>query len=55
VTLTPGEKRTITFELTPDKLEAYNMEMRRTVEPGDFEILVGRSSADVLKATLQVR
>ena len=55
VTLNPGEKRTITFELTPDKLEAYNMEMRRTVEPGDFEILVGRSSADVLKATLQVR
>jgi len=55
VTLSPGEKRTVTFDLTPDKLEAFNLEMRRTVEPGDFEILVGKSSADVVKATLQVR
>jgi beta-glucosidase len=54
VTLNPGETRTVHFRLTPDKLEAYNLEMKRTVEPGDFEVLVGKSSVDVLKGTLHV-
>ena len=31
VTLNPGEKRTLTFTLTPDKLEAYDLEMHRRV------------------------
>ena len=54
VTLNPGQTRTVTFALTPDKLESFNLAMVRTVEPGDFEILVGRSSVDVLKARLRV-
>jgi beta-glucosidase len=54
VSLNPGETRTVTFEVTPDKLEAYDLNMRRTVAPGDYEILVGRSSADVVKSTLSV-
>jgi glycosyl hydrolase family 3/fibronectin type III domain protein len=54
ITLNPGETRTVSFTLTPDKLEAYDINMRRTVEPGDFEVLVGRSSADVMKTVLKV-
>jgi len=54
VTLQPGEKRTVTFALTPDKLAAWDLQMRRTVSPGDFEIQVGRSSADVLQQALHV-
>jgi beta-glucosidase len=54
VSLAPGETRTVSFTLTPDKLEAFDIAMRRTVQPGDFEVLVGRSSADVAKATLHV-
>jgi beta-glucosidase len=54
VSLSPGETRTVTFELTPDKLEAYDLNMRRTVQPGDYEVLVGRSSADVLESPLHV-
>jgi beta-glucosidase len=54
ITLNPGETRTVTFALSPDKLESYDINMRRTVQPGDFDILVGRSSADVLKSTLKV-
>jgi beta-glucosidase len=54
VTLEPGQSRTVTFRLTPDKLEAYDINMRRTVEPGDFEVLVGGSSADVAKTVLKV-
>jgi beta-glucosidase len=54
ITLRPGETRTVFFELTPDKLAAYDRQMQRTVVPGTFEIQVGTSSADVLKAALQV-
>ena len=54
ISLNPGETRTVTFALTPDKLEAFDLAMHRTVQPGEFEILVGRSSADVLKASLRV-
>ena len=54
VPLQPGETRTVTFDLTPDQLAAYDLKMHRTVQPGDFEIMAGRSSADVLKATLHV-
>jgi len=54
VTLAPGETRTVSFDVGPDQLQAYDLAMRRTVQPGDFEILVGKSSADVLKATLRV-
>ena len=54
ITLNPGETRTVTFDLTPDKLAAYDLKMQRTVTPGDFEILVGKSSVEVLKTTLRV-
>ena len=54
ITLDPGETRTVTFALTPDKLEAFDLAMKRRVQPGDFEILVGTSSADVLRGALRV-
>jgi beta-glucosidase len=55
ITLRPGETRTVTFTLTREKLEAFGMDMKRTVQPGDFEIMVGRNSEDVLKDTVRVR
>ncbi len=54
VALNPGETRTVTFTLTPDKLESYDINMRRTVEPGDFDVLVGKSSVEFLKGSLKV-
>ena len=55
VTLAPGEVKTVTFTLTPEKLAALGMDMKPFVQPGDFEIMVGRSSVDYLKATLTVK
>jgi len=55
ITLRPGETRTVSFKLTRDKLEAFGMDMKRTVQPGDFEIMVGTNSEDVLKDTVRVR
>ena len=46
VTLRPGEKRTIEFTLAPEQLGFYNREMRFVVEPGEFKVMVGTSSAD---------
>ena len=46
ITLRPGEKRTLEFTLTPALLGFFNREMRFVVEPGEFKVMVGTSSAD---------
>ena len=55
ITLNPGEKQTVTFTITPEKLEALDLKMQKIVQPGDFEIMVGKNSVDVLTDTLSVR
>ena len=54
VTLKPGEKRRVSFRLTPEHLGFYNREMRFIVEPGAFKIFLGTSSADGLEANFTV-
>jgi len=54
VTLAPGAKTTVTFEIKPSDLWMWNLDMKRVVEPGDFSILVGPNSVDLKKATLTV-
>ena len=53
--LQPGETKTVTFTLTPEKLAALGLDMKPVVQPGDFEVMVGRSSVDYLKSTLTVQ
>lgn len=54
VTLQPGERRTVTFELTPDDLALWNPEMKRVEEPGTFTISAGPNSVELKSATLTV-
>jgi beta-glucosidase len=54
VTLNPGEKKTVKFFLGPDELSIIDRQMKRTVEPGKFEIMVGTSSTQLTTAGLQV-
>jgi beta-glucosidase len=54
VTLKPGERRTVRFELTPDDLALWNMQMKKVVEPGTFTISAGPNSADLKGAKLTV-
>ena len=54
VSLQPGERRTVTFELTPDDLALWNPQMKRVEEPGTFTISVGPNSVDLKSATLTV-
>jgi beta-glucosidase len=56
IKLRPGEKKTISFEITPDLLAFYDLNMKYVVEPGEFFIMVGNSSRDqdLKKVTLTV-
>jgi beta-glucosidase len=54
VSIEPGATKTVTFTITPQKLQFYNREMKRVVEPGTFQIMVGGSSVDLMNATLEV-
>jgi len=54
ITLKPGEKRRLEFVLTAAELGFWNREMRFTVEPGEFKVMVGSSSEDLLEASFQV-
>ncbi len=57
VWLDPGEKTTVTFDITPDSLAFYDIDMNYSVEPGEFDIMIGSSSsdADLQHVTLTVR
>jgi beta-glucosidase len=55
IKLAPGETQTVSFTLGLDELAFYNAALQRVVEPGDFEIFIGSSSADIrLQGTFAV-
>lgn len=47
IELNPGETKTVTFRLTLNDLSFINLKNERVVEPGDFELQIGSSSADI--------
>lgn len=48
IALLPGETKTVTFEINRDALSFFDAEKHSWVcEPGDFEALIGASSADI--------
>jgi beta-glucosidase len=54
ITLKPGEKQTVTFELGPEQLSYHGLDMKRVVEPGRFQVMVGGSSDGVKSVGLDV-
>jgi beta-glucosidase len=56
VRLQPGESTTVAFDVTPEMLKFYDVNMKFVVEPGDFVLMVGNSSRDedLRPVTLQV-
>jgi beta-glucosidase len=55
VPLQPGEKERVRFTLGPDDLKLLDRDMRWTVEPGTYDILVGASSEDIrLRGTFEI-
>ncbi len=47
VALAPGERRRVEFVLTPADLSLLDSGLKRVVEPGGFELMIGASSADI--------
>jgi beta-glucosidase len=56
VRLAAGASETVAFEITPEMLKFYDVNMNYVVEPGEFVLMVGNSSRDqdLKKVTLQV-
>lgn len=49
-----GETKKVEFTLTADELSIWNKEMKRVVESGDFEVMVGGNATDLLKLNFKV-
>lgn len=47
VSLQPQETKEVTFEIAVQQLGLYDARLHYTVEPGEFEIMVGSSSEDI--------
>jgi beta-glucosidase len=54
ITLRPGETRRVEFKLGPDQLGFHNRRMQFVVEPGEFKVMVGSNSEDLIEAKFQV-
>ncbi|HEY2785775.1 MAG TPA: glycoside hydrolase family 3 N-terminal domain-containing protein [Fimbriiglobus sp.] len=54
ITLKPGERRTVSFDVGPEQLAYHGPEMKRVVEPGRFRLMVGGSSDKVKSVELNV-
>jgi beta-glucosidase len=52
--LDPGETQPVEFVLSPSELSFLNQEMKRVVEPGIFDVMVGPSSVDLKTVKLEV-
>jgi beta-glucosidase len=54
VTLAPGERRTIGFDIGPADLWLWDVHMKRVIEPGTFTISAGPNSVDLKSTSLTV-
>jgi beta-glucosidase len=54
ITLAAGERRTVTFELGPEQLSYHGPDLKRVVEPGRFQVMVGGGSDAVKSVALDV-
>ena len=52
IMLQPGESKVIEFIIDKEKLSFYNQQLDWISEPGEFEIMIGSSSADIRLKTL---
>jgi len=54
IRLEPGESRRVEFRIGPDDLAFYGRDMRRVVEPGDFDAWIGGDSNTSLRAAFRL-
>jgi beta-glucosidase len=54
ISLAPGESKVVEFVITPDKLSFLDLNMKRVVEPGWFDVMVGTNSVKYQTVKLEV-
>jgi beta-glucosidase len=54
VTLQPGQRTQVRFQLTPEHLGFHNRQMKFVVEPGEFKVMVGANSEELIEKSFQV-
>ena len=52
--LTRGESKEVTFTITPSMLSYYDYDCRFTLEPGQFDIMIGTNSTSLSRSLLTV-
>lgn len=55
VTLEPGESRDVAFTITPDMLRFYNPELEYVWEPGEFDLMVGPDSRNLITRRFELK
>jgi len=56
ISLAPGERKTVSFPIGFKELSMYDRKMKRVVEPGKFDVMVGSASDDIRQTgVLEVR
>jgi beta-glucosidase len=55
IELKPGERKTVEFKITPEMLMFTGLEMKPVLEAGDYEVMVGTSSADYQKVSFLLK
>lgn len=55
ITLTSGETKTVSFTITNDLLKHWDADMKFRVEPGVYEIMIGRNSNELQKIELAIK
>ncbi len=52
--LNPGESKFVKFVIKPAMLAFYNIDMKKVIEPGIYDVMVGKSSDDYLKTSFEI-
>ncbi len=53
--LQPGESKIVKFVIKPKMLAFYNIDMKKVVEPGIYDVMIGRNSDDYLKTSFELK
>lgn len=54
VEIAPGETKRLTFIITPEMLEYTGPDLNKVLEPGEFEIMIGGNSGDLLSSKIKL-
>lgn len=54
VEIAPGETKRLTFLITPEMLEYTGPDLNKVLEPGEFEIMIGGNSGDLLSSKIKL-